>query len=219
MNARIEQTILDKLRQLPPERLAEVEDFVDFLRTREGDRALTQAAQQAGAVTGEGMGELRRCRLRPATSSATSPWYLPVQRSVDEQAAPRGHHLQRGLPARAARSDHPGGDQPGAVREYSGRGAGEGLGTSGAAQSFSDELVMPPSSGGWCASDWASCPPRISAACAPRSINSSASELRLHPVGRSAPAPSPSNTKLERVDEKKKKKQKKKKKKKKKKNV
>lgn len=47
MNARIEQTILEKLRQLPPERLAEVEDFVDFLRTREGDRALTQAAQRA----------------------------------------------------------------------------------------------------------------------------------------------------------------------------
>ena len=47
MNARIEQAILEKLRQLPPERLAEVEDFVDFLRTREGDRALAQAAQRA----------------------------------------------------------------------------------------------------------------------------------------------------------------------------
>ena len=47
MNARIEQAILEKLRQLPPERLAEVEDFVDFLRTREGDRALTRSAQQA----------------------------------------------------------------------------------------------------------------------------------------------------------------------------
>jgi hypothetical protein len=35
------------LRQLPPERLAEVEDFVDFLRTREDDRALTRAAQKA----------------------------------------------------------------------------------------------------------------------------------------------------------------------------
>lgn len=46
MNARIEQAILEKLRQLPPERLAEVEDFVDFLRTRESDRALTQAAQK-----------------------------------------------------------------------------------------------------------------------------------------------------------------------------
>ncbi len=46
MNARIELAILEKLRQLPPERLAEVEDFVDFLRTRESDRALTQAAQK-----------------------------------------------------------------------------------------------------------------------------------------------------------------------------
>ncbi len=47
MNAPIEQTILEKLKQLPPERLAEVEDFVDFLRTRESDRALTRAAQRA----------------------------------------------------------------------------------------------------------------------------------------------------------------------------
>ena len=47
MNARIEQAILEKLKQLPPERLAEVEDFVGFLRTREGDRALTRAAQKA----------------------------------------------------------------------------------------------------------------------------------------------------------------------------
>ena len=47
MNARIEQAILEKLKQLPPERLAEVEDFVDFLRAREDDRALTQAAQKA----------------------------------------------------------------------------------------------------------------------------------------------------------------------------
>jgi acyl-CoA thioesterase len=47
MNAPIEQTILKKLKQLPPERLAEVEDFVDFLCAREGDRALTKAAQKA----------------------------------------------------------------------------------------------------------------------------------------------------------------------------
>ena len=47
MNKPVEQTLLDKLQQLPPERLAEVEDFVDFLRTREGDRALTRAAQKA----------------------------------------------------------------------------------------------------------------------------------------------------------------------------
>jgi hypothetical protein len=47
MNRLVEQTLLDKLRQLPPERLAEVEDFVDFRRTREGDHALTRAAQKA----------------------------------------------------------------------------------------------------------------------------------------------------------------------------
>ena len=42
-----EQTILEKLRQLPPERLAEVEDFVDFLAHRqEEERALTHAAGQ-----------------------------------------------------------------------------------------------------------------------------------------------------------------------------
>lgn len=51
MNARIEQSILEKLKQLPPERLAEVEDFVDFLRTREGDRALTQSAQNGSEAS------------------------------------------------------------------------------------------------------------------------------------------------------------------------
>ena len=46
MNRPVEQTLLDKLQQLPPERLAEVEDFVDFLRTRESERALAEAAQK-----------------------------------------------------------------------------------------------------------------------------------------------------------------------------
>lgn len=42
-----EQTILEKLRQLPQERLAEVEDFVDFLAHREAEeRGLTHAAGQ-----------------------------------------------------------------------------------------------------------------------------------------------------------------------------
>lgn len=40
-----EQTLLEKLRSLPPERLAEVEDFVDFLAHRQaGESGLTQAA-------------------------------------------------------------------------------------------------------------------------------------------------------------------------------
>ena len=42
-----EQRILEKLRQLPQERLAEVEDFVNFLAHREADeRGLTHAAGQ-----------------------------------------------------------------------------------------------------------------------------------------------------------------------------
>ena len=38
------QALIDKIGQLPPQRLAEVEDFVDFLRSREGEQRLTQAA-------------------------------------------------------------------------------------------------------------------------------------------------------------------------------
>lgn len=34
MNARVEQTILEKLRQLPPEQLTEVQNFVDFLASK-----------------------------------------------------------------------------------------------------------------------------------------------------------------------------------------
>ena len=35
-----------KLEALPPERIAEVEDFIDFLNSRVSDRHLTQAATQ-----------------------------------------------------------------------------------------------------------------------------------------------------------------------------
>ncbi len=47
MNSLSEQSILEKLRQLPPSRLAEVEDFVDFLRSRDEELRLTQAATRA----------------------------------------------------------------------------------------------------------------------------------------------------------------------------
>lgn len=40
------RTLLDKLDQLPPDRVAEVEDFVDFLQHKDQDRRLTQAATQ-----------------------------------------------------------------------------------------------------------------------------------------------------------------------------
>lgn len=39
-----EQALLEKIRSLPSEKMAEVEDFVDFLRQRDDDRRLTQAA-------------------------------------------------------------------------------------------------------------------------------------------------------------------------------
>ncbi|MHB8455800.1 MAG: DUF2281 domain-containing protein [Acidiferrobacterales bacterium] len=40
------RTLLDKLDQLPPERMMEVEDFVDFLQHKDRDRRLIQAATQ-----------------------------------------------------------------------------------------------------------------------------------------------------------------------------
>jgi hypothetical protein len=39
-----QRAILSKMRDLPPEKVAEVEDFVDFLRQRQDERRLTQAA-------------------------------------------------------------------------------------------------------------------------------------------------------------------------------
>jgi Protein of unknown function (DUF2281) len=46
--ARQFESLLEKIQALPPERIEEVEDFVEFLRGREQDRALTRAA---GAVS------------------------------------------------------------------------------------------------------------------------------------------------------------------------
>ncbi len=39
-----EKTLIEKIRALPPEKISEVEDFVDFLRQRNADIRLTQAA-------------------------------------------------------------------------------------------------------------------------------------------------------------------------------
>lgn len=47
MNTRDPQALIEKLKQLPPERVAEVEDFVDFLRTRDEEHALERAATRA----------------------------------------------------------------------------------------------------------------------------------------------------------------------------
>ncbi len=39
-----DQTLIEKIRCLPPEKVAEVEDFVEFLRLREQDRELSRTA-------------------------------------------------------------------------------------------------------------------------------------------------------------------------------
>jgi len=39
-----DSALVEKIRNLSPERLAEVEDFVDFLASRDRDRRLTLAA-------------------------------------------------------------------------------------------------------------------------------------------------------------------------------
>ena len=41
------QALIEKLNTLPADRLHEVEDFVDFLRSRDQDRALFRAASAA----------------------------------------------------------------------------------------------------------------------------------------------------------------------------
>ena len=38
------KTLIEKIEALPAERIAEIEDFVDFIRLREQERALTRAA-------------------------------------------------------------------------------------------------------------------------------------------------------------------------------
>ncbi|MFA7593662.1 MAG: hypothetical protein WCY26_07975 [Thiohalobacteraceae bacterium] len=38
------RALIDKLEALPPERIAEVEDFIDFIKQRDRERHLVQAA-------------------------------------------------------------------------------------------------------------------------------------------------------------------------------
>ena len=46
-----EQVLIDKIKQLPPQRMAEVEDFVDFLRAREDEQRLTLVAAMASEAS------------------------------------------------------------------------------------------------------------------------------------------------------------------------
>lgn len=45
MNA-VDQSLMKKLQSLPPEQVAVVEDFVDFLQHRESERGLVEAASR-----------------------------------------------------------------------------------------------------------------------------------------------------------------------------
>jgi hypothetical protein len=47
MNAHAEQLLIEKLRALPPQRRAEVEDFIDFLQNREAELHLSRGAAKA----------------------------------------------------------------------------------------------------------------------------------------------------------------------------
>ena len=47
MNTRDPRALLEKLKTLPPECVAEVEDFVDFLRARGAEQNLARAATKA----------------------------------------------------------------------------------------------------------------------------------------------------------------------------
>jgi len=40
------RALIGKLEALPPERVNEVEDFIDFIKQRDQDRQLTQAARR-----------------------------------------------------------------------------------------------------------------------------------------------------------------------------
>jgi hypothetical protein len=45
------RALFDKIQALPPERVAEVEDFVDFIASRTQDRIVVHAATAASAAS------------------------------------------------------------------------------------------------------------------------------------------------------------------------
>jgi hypothetical protein len=46
----VPEMLIEKIKSLPPDRQNEVEDFVDFIAARSGDRALVRAAKAASAA-------------------------------------------------------------------------------------------------------------------------------------------------------------------------
>lgn len=73
------QALIEKIQRLPPQRLAEVEDFVDFLSTRE-ERAA------AGARLGESLAKLDALNLPPFSDDEIA---AEIQAAREQRAARR----------------------------------------------------------------------------------------------------------------------------------
>ena len=74
----IEPTLIEKLQNLPPQRLAEVKDFVEFLSARE-ERAA------AGARLGESLARLDALNLSPLSDDEIA---AEIQAARQDRVAP-----------------------------------------------------------------------------------------------------------------------------------
>jgi hypothetical protein len=84
MNAQAVEALIEKLKSLPPEQRAEVEDFVDFLKARK-ERARDAAAQRLG----EAFAKLDALNAPPMTPEE-------VQAEIDAaRAERRARHADR----------------------------------------------------------------------------------------------------------------------------
>lgn len=83
MNAANDQVLIEKLKTLPPQQRAEVEDFVDFLKARE-ERTRDQAAERLG----EAFKKLDALNLPPLSAD-------DVQAEIDAARAERRTHADR----------------------------------------------------------------------------------------------------------------------------
>ena len=75
----VEPTLIQKLQKLPPQRLAEVADFVEFLAARE-------ARAEAGARLGESLAKLDALNLPPLSDEEIE---AEIQAARQDRAAPR----------------------------------------------------------------------------------------------------------------------------------
>mgnify|MGYP001424605076 CR=1 FL=1 len=78
--AEIEPTLIEKLQKLPPQRLAGVRDFVEFLSARE-ERAA------AGACLGESLAKLDALGLPPLSDDEIA---AEIQAARQDRSARRG---------------------------------------------------------------------------------------------------------------------------------